>query len=63
LYTDYTDPDNIFTINVINNGYTNGMTWDFKTYPYNKDVELDNYSIPIVTDSGININITETVIK
>jgi hypothetical protein len=61
LETSYTDPENILTINISPNGYTAGMVWKFTTYPYNKNIELDNFSIPIITADNILLQISETL--
>lgn len=61
LSTSYTDPANILTINISPNGYTAGMVWKFTTYPYNKNIELDNFSIPIITADNILLQISETL--
>jgi len=61
LNTEYTDPLNIITIKVLTNGYTAGMVWNFTTYPYNDNIELDNFSIPIIRAENILLNITETL--
>jgi len=59
--TFYTDPLNILTLKIIPNSYVGGMVWEFKTYPFNGNIELDNFSIPIISNPNIILNITETL--
>lgn len=58
---EYTDPLNILTIKILASAYLAGMVWEFTTYPFNANIELDNFSIPIITSDDILLNITETL--
>lgn len=54
----YTDPDNIISFRVNPGGmYTPGQMWDFVTYPFNSTIRLDDNTLPVVTQSTINISI------
>lgn len=33
--------------------YTSGMTWEFYTYPYNDDLEIDDYTVPIIDATSL----------
>jgi hypothetical protein len=35
--------------------YTNGMSWNFKTYPFLKDIDLNDFTIPYVRLTDLNI--------
>lgn len=63
LGEDYTDPMGIFNINIQDNGYEIGQTWEFKTYPYNENIELGDYSVPILTPENINITVNEQLVN
>jgi len=42
-----------------NAGLENGDTWLFKTYPYNKDLVLTDFTVPIIRSQDIILTITE----
>lgn len=54
----YTDPENIIKVKIDPAGmYTQGQAWQFVTYPYNKNIILDDNSVPVVNSGTIKINI------
>jgi hypothetical protein len=55
----YIDPTNSieFTINAA--AYIAGMDWNFKTYAYNENIELDDFSVPILRDQDLTLTINE----
>jgi len=57
----YTDPSNILSITIQPNSYVSGMEWTFVTYPYNKDIVTDDFTIPIINTSNLDINVEETL--
>lgn len=57
----YTDPNNIITLTILTGSYTTGETWLFKTYPFTENIELDDFSVPILRDQDLVINVTEQV--
>lgn len=59
----YTDPTGALTFTITNQAYGTGKIWEFITYPYNKDIELDDNTIPVVRESDITLTITENVNK
>jgi len=59
--SEYTDPANILTMTINPSAYTAGMEWTFVTYAYNQDIELDDYTIPIIDTNNLNINVEETL--
>lgn len=56
---EYTDADNIFKLTILPNSYEFAQEWVFKTYPYNVNIETDDFSVPILESSNINITILE----
>lgn len=58
MNTYYRDPENIISINIDPAGmYSQGQSWSFTTYPYNRNILLDDNSVPVVTSGTIKINI------
>ena len=53
-----TSNDLKFTIN--GGVYTNGMQWEFYSYPINKDIVLDDFSVPIIDTNDVEINVIPT---
>jgi uncharacterized phage protein gp47/JayE len=51
----FTDIDLEFTI--LGSSYTSGMVWNFTSYPFNTNIELDDFTVPIMRDPNIVINI------
>jgi hypothetical protein len=39
-------------------GISEGYHWDFITYPYSRDIALDDYTVPRVDPSFVNISLT-----
>ena len=39
--------------------YTNGMEWLFITYPIDTNIELDDFSVPIINLVDLDITVTE----
>lgn len=55
----YTDTANVMTV-LLNAGvYNAGDEWEFYTYPYTEDIELDDYSVPILELANLTVNVTE----
>jgi hypothetical protein len=59
LSTPYTDSDNIITFNITAAVPMIGAEWEFITYPYNEDIELDDYTIPIISLGYVNLVVNE----
>lgn len=57
--TSFTDSNNIFTIIIEPGPYINGDEWEFKTFPYNDDIEVNDYTIPITKESNLDITVDE----
>ncbi len=55
----FTDVDNNITFTIQPSTYTIGEEWTFTTYPANKSIELDDFTLPKVTASNITLNIVE----
>jgi len=56
---DYIDIDNIFKINIQASSYTIGEEWEFKTYAWNENIELDDFSVPVTRLSDLSITVIE----
>ncbi len=50
-------------IGSIPSGINNADYWDFKTYPYNKDILLSDYTIPVIKPSDVILNISEQYVR
>lgn len=59
LGTYWVDPLNHFSFTINFGLYTNGMQWKFKTYPYNKDINLDDFTMVKVNLTDLTINVSE----
>lgn len=44
----YTDPANIIQFRINNAMYTTSQIWEFKTYPYNQTIRIDDNSVPVI---------------
>ena len=51
----FVDDDSVIKFTVSDNSYDTGDIWEFTTYPYNKDVQLDDYTIPALKSTNIKI--------
>lgn len=54
-----TTTDNHLSILINVGAYVNGMDWEFKTYPYNKNLEIDDFSVPILRANDLIITVNE----
>lgn len=54
-----TTTDNHLSILINTGAYVNGMDWEFKTYPYNKNLEIDDFSVPILRANDLIITVNE----
>lgn len=59
--TPYTDDNNIFTILVPQGNYNDGDRWEFTTYPRERNIEINDYSVPIIRAQDIDITVHETL--
>lgn len=55
----WTDPQGTFRMTILFGIYANGMQWTFKTYPFNKDIPIDDYTVPVTNPQDINIQVVE----
>ncbi len=55
----YTTTDNVLQLTINASTYIAGMDWNFKTYPYTENIELDDYSVPILRDQDLTLIINE----
>lgn len=53
----FTDPGGSVKF-IVNNGlYLDGYEWEFSTYPYKQDLEIDDYTLPIILSGDCNIKV------
>lgn len=55
---EYTDSGNNITLKILAGVYDLNNHWDFKTYPYLKDIELCDYTVPVLTDSLLTLTVS-----
>jgi len=55
--------DGIIEFTPQTSGYTVGDTWEWFTYPYNMDINLDDYSIPFVQLSDLVVNVSAQIFQ
>jgi hypothetical protein len=55
----YTDPSNILTITIEAGSYIVGHEWIFETYPYGKDIIVNDFSVPVLREEDLVLSITE----
>lgn len=58
--TDYTSQDGTLKIGMWGT-FTNDDAWEFKTYPYNEDIEFEDYTIPIYDVNELSLTVNEQV--
>ena len=52
--------NNDISIIISNSTYTSGMEWIFISYPYNENIEFDDFTVPILNSENLIMNITTT---
>lgn len=52
----WTDPNGSMSFTVNSGPYSNGMDWFFVSYPVNGDIEIDDWTIPVIEAADIVIN-------
>jgi len=57
--TPYTDANDIITLTILTGTYSTGDEWVFKTIPINRDLLIDDYSIPVVIENDITLIVNE----
>lgn len=57
--TPYIDSSNIMSITILPNAYELGNEWSFTTYPINQNIEVDDFTVPILRLEDIFINVNE----
>jgi len=59
----YVDPDNNFRITIGPGNYSNENEWEFTTYPYNNNIETDDFTVPVTTVANLDITVNEKLIS
>lgn len=62
LDTEFIQEDDIFQITVHNSAYILGQEWLFTTYPFNENIELSDFSVPITRLQDLNITVIEQLV-
>lgn len=55
----WTDPGGAFNFTPFFGLYTDGMQWKFRTYPFKQDIDLNDYTMPLVRVQDLNIQVFE----
>lgn len=58
----WVDPTTTINITILPNGYSLGQSWEFTTYPVDKDIEVDDFSVPILLEENIELEVVEQYI-
>lgn len=61
INTPYTDPLQILDITIQPGNYTTGQEWEFTTEPYNLNIETNDFSVPVLKEENLVINIIEQI--
>jgi hypothetical protein len=59
--TDYTSDDGTLKLSMWGTGFSIADEWQFKTYPYNEDHELEDFTIPIYDETELSLTVNEQV--
>lgn len=59
----YKEVDNIFTIIIPNATYKENDKWEFTTYPRENNLEINDFSVPIIREEDITINVHEQIVN
>jgi hypothetical protein len=57
INTVYTDPLNTITIELYTGAYSISNEWVFKTYPANRDILIDDFTVPTLINTDLTLNI------
>jgi len=59
----YIDPESNFRITIGPGNYVNGNEWEFTTYPFNNNIETDDFTVPVTTLANLDITVNEKLIN
>ena len=59
--TDYTSQDGTLELAMWGTGFSVADAWTLKTYPYNVDIELEDFTIPIYDEGELDVTVNEQV--
>jgi len=60
--TEYTSSDGSLKLRIPDGAYDTGDTWEFNTYPYNNDMEINDYTLPVLSVNNLNIHNVEKIV-
>ena len=52
-----------FKLTINSSNYIQGSIWEFRVFPNNQDIVINDYSIPVLKLENLVLNITETIIQ
>lgn len=59
----YTDQAESIKITVEPNNYQVGDQWEFTTYPYNQNIEVDDFTVPVIDIANSTIKVNKQIFK
>lgn len=61
--TTYTDQAESIRIKVQPNNYQIGDEWNFTTYPYTENIEVDDFTVPVIDIASSTIKVNKQIMK
>ena len=61
--TTYTDQAESIKIKVQPNNYQIGDEWNFTTYPYTENIEVDDFTVPVIDIASSTIKVNKQIMK
>ena len=61
--TTYTDQAESIKIKVQPNNYQIGDEWNFTTYPYTENIEVDDFTVPVIDIASSTITVNKQIMK
>lgn len=58
----YIDEGSNFSITIGAGSYTTDNSWEFTTYPYNKNIETNDFTVPVLKEENIDVTVNEQLI-
>jgi len=55
FYSNYLSVDGAIQLELSDGSYTVGDSWEFTTYPYNNDMEISDYTLPVLSVNNLTI--------
>jgi uncharacterized phage protein gp47/JayE len=58
----FIDPDSSLLFTIVSSSYISGQSWTFTSYPWNKNIEVDDFTMPFIDINDITLTINEQLI-